>query len=658
MAGERILIVEDESIVAKDIQNSLNNLGYAVPAICSSGEDAVARIGELKPDLVLMDIMLKGSIDGITAAEQIHARSLVPVVFLTAYIDDQTLKRAKISQAFGYLLKPFEERELRTTIEMALYRHTMDRKLRESREWFETTLRCLGDAVIATDANARIQLINPIAETLTGWPPAEAIGRQLTDVFCLKDQDQPLSVERFQLANLNGLAAQEQGKDSILVARDGRPVAVDYSAAPILGLEGGAMLGIVVIFRDVSTRIQAEDRERELQARLSRSKRMEALGILAGGVANDLRNILGPIVDYHDTIMKNLPPDSPLRADLAIINNSSHKALDIVRDLLTLGRIGHVPMEAQALNDIVDDCWQAPWFQALKAKAPLVTVESRLAPGLPPLEGSRLHLQAIVMNLINNAFDAMPDGGRLTLTATLEEAARPLEGYEIVDPGKYVVLRVTDTGAGIREEDLNQIFEPFYTKRSLGWQSGSGLGLAVVYGVVKAHKGFLDVSSALGKGSEFVVYFPVAPAPAPAPADAAHRPGPAADRGTETILVVEDDEEQRRAVVRWLRSHGYKALAAPNGREAFDIFQNETGALGAPIDLVLLDMIMGDEWDGLDTYRNILAANPKQKAIIISGFAVTGRIQEALRLGAGQYLQKPCSMEDIGKAVRLELDKA
>lgn len=649
MAGERILIVEDETIVAKDIQFSLKNLGYTVAGIVASGAEAVSKARELKPDLVLMDVMLKGPMDGIAAAEQIRSQGNIPVVYLTAYIDEQTLKRAKASEAFGYLLKPFEERELRTTIEMALYRHLMERKLLESHEWFETTIRCLGDAVIATDAGDSIQLINPMAETLTGWARGDAIGRKLADVFCLKE---PSALPA--KADLQGPAgwATEYGKDSILVSRDGHPVPIDYSLAPI---KGGASehLGIVVVFRDVSSRRQAEDHERELQQRLSRSKRMESVGILAGGVANDLNNILRPIVDYSGSIMTSLAPDSPLRADLEIINNSSRKAIGVAHDLLTLGRIGHEPLEPVNLNEVLEACWQSPEFKAFQAKAPLVVGECRLAPNLPPIMGSRQHLRDLAMNLLINALDAMPNGGRLILRSAPEELTRAHEGYEIVEPGKYVVLRVTSTGGEIAKDDLNQIFEPFYTKRKLGWQSGSGLGLALVYGVAKDHQGFLDLSSKPGQGSEFVVYFPMAGAAVVA----AQLAEPVDNQGTETILVVDDDEEERQSVARWLRSRGYMVLAAANGRAACEAFQGEAGSRAVPIDLVLLDMVMGDDWDGLDTYRNILAVQPKQKAIMISGFAITNRIKEALRLGAGQYLQKPCSLEEIGKAVRIELDK-
>jgi CheY-like chemotaxis protein len=176
MTDAQILVVEDENIVAKDIQNRLKNMGYQAPAICASGEDAIDKVAQLHPDLVLMDIMLKGQIDGIQAAERIRSLFNIPVIYLTAYSDESTLERAKISEPFGYLLKPFEERELHTTIEMALYKHRMEKKLKESEQWLSTTLKSIGDAVIATDRNGRIAFMNPVAENLTGWTQSDAFG--------------------------------------------------------------------------------------------------------------------------------------------------------------------------------------------------------------------------------------------------------------------------------------------------------------------------------------------------------------------------------------------------------------------------------------------------------------------------------------------------
>jgi len=652
MSSARILIVEDESIVAKDIQHSLTGLGYTVAGVVAFGEEAVERVGTLKPDLILMDVMLKGAMDGIEAAERIRREHSVPVIYLTAYADDDTLRRAKVTEAFGYLLKPFEDRELRTTIEMALYKHIMERKLRESREWLETTLRCISDAVIATDAAGCIQFMNTKAETITGWNVAEAIGRKLTDVFCLMKTNAPALVEKGLAAILEKGAVMHTDSDAILTSKDGRQAPVAHSAAPIRD-DHGTILGAVAIFRDITEQKDAQARERQLQDRLFRSQRIESLGSLAGGVAHNLNNILGPMVNYPDLIVKNLPPDSALRQDLEIIKNSARKAVDIIRDLLTLGRIGHFPREPLVLNRILEMVVRSPAYLGLQHSAPLVVADLKWASDLPAIQGSEGLLQEMVINLLIHAFDAMPQGGRLTLTTSVEQVREPLAGYELIYPDTYVVLHVLDTGPGIEEQELNRMFEPFYTSDKVRSHKRSGLELAIVYAVVKEHKGFIDVRSSPGKGSDFIVYFPVSSALPEVREQLDHLDF----RGNETVLVVDDDEGQRRIVARWLRTSGYKVLTAHNGQTAIELLDSVIRAQGPAIDLVLLDMIMADDFDGLDTYKKMLEINPRQKAIMVSGFTATDRIKEALKLGVGQYIQKPYDFEDLGRAVRRELDK-
>ncbi|MCX6993380.1 MAG: response regulator [Kiritimatiellaeota bacterium] len=657
MANARILIVEDESIVAKDIQNSLTGMGYTVAGIVAFGEEAVERVGALKPDLILMDVMLKGAIDGIEAAERIRREHSVPVIYLTAYTDDDTLRRAKVTEAFGYLLKPFEDRELRTTIEMALYKHTMERKLRESREWMETTLRCISDAVIATDASGCIQFMNTIAETLTGWKSADAIGRKLTDVFCLMKANEMALVENNLTAILKKGVVVHPDTDAVLISKDGRQVPIAHSAAPIRD-DHGTILGVVASFRDITEQKDAQARERQLQDRLLRSQRMESLGSLAGGVAHNLNNILGPMVNYPDLIVKNLPPDSALRQDLQIIKNSACKAVDIIRDLLTLGRIGHFPMEPLVLNRILDRVVHSNVYIELQHGAPLVVVDLKWGADQPAIQGSEGLLQEMVENLLIHAFDAMPQGGRLTLTTSVEQVHDPVAGYELISPDTYVVLHVMNTGPSIDEQELNRMFEPFYANDKARSQKRSGLELAIVYAVLKEHKGFIDVRALPDKGSDFIVYFPVSLAgQAGALPEIREQLAPLDFRGNETVLVVDDEEDQRRIVARWLRTDGYKVLTAHNGQTAIELLDSAARAQGPAIDLVLLDMIMADDFDGLDTYKKMLELNPRQKVIMVSGFAVTDRIKEALTLGVGQYIQKPYDFDNLGRAVRRELDK-
>jgi len=203
-----ILVVEDERIVAEDIQKSLQNLGYTILAVVSSGEKAIQKARGENPDLVLMDIVLKGEMDGIEAAERIYSQFNIPVVYLTAYADEKKLQRAKVTEPYGYLLKPFEERGLHTTIEMALYKHRMEKKVRESEQWLFTTLKSIGDAVIATDTQGLVTFMNPVAETLTGWNQKDAVGRPLDDILTIVDEETGRKIENPAQRVLQGIAQE------------------------------------------------------------------------------------------------------------------------------------------------------------------------------------------------------------------------------------------------------------------------------------------------------------------------------------------------------------------------------------------------------------------------------------------------------------------
>ncbi|MEW6328337.1 MAG: response regulator [Thermodesulfobacteriota bacterium] len=261
MAETNILVVEDEGIVAEDIRSSLESLGYTVSAVVSSGQEAIRKAEEYKPDLVLMDIVLKGEIDGIEAANQIRLCFNIPVVYLTAYADERTMDRAKVTEPFGYIVKPFEDRELRTTIEMALYRHKMENNLREREEWLSTTLGSIGDAVIATDAWGHVRFMNPVAESLTGWKERDAAGRPLADIFNIVNEETRKLVENPASRVLREGVVVGLANHTILIAREGTEIPIDDSGAPIRDAKGD-IIGVVLVFRDIRERRKAE---RDLQ---------------------------------------------------------------------------------------------------------------------------------------------------------------------------------------------------------------------------------------------------------------------------------------------------------------------------------------------------------------------------------------------------------
>jgi signal transduction histidine kinase/ActR/RegA family two-component response regulator len=397
---------------------------------------------------------------------------------------------------------------------------------------------------------------------------------------------------------------------------------------------------------EINERRQAEREKIDLEERLARSQKMEALGLLAGGVAHDLNNVLSGIVSYPDLLLMDLPKDSPLRKPILTIQDSGQKAAAIVQDLLTLARRGVTHTEVTHLNDLIRDYLRSPECATLTGYHSKVRIETDLSRELLNIQGSPVHLRKTLMNLVSNAAEAQPDGGRILIYSMNRYVDRPIAGYDTVREGEYVVLGVKDYGNGIAGEDLRRIFEPFYTKKVMG-RSGTGLGMAVVWGTVQDHDGYIDVVSHEGKGTTFELYFPITRQPLKG------QKGIVAVEeymgGGQAVLVVDDVREQRDIAAHMLRRLNYSVTAVSSGEEAVAYLRENR------VDLVLLDMIMDPGMDGLETYREIQKIHPGQKAVIASGFAESARVKEAQNLGAGEYVRKPYTMEVIGLALRRAL---
>ena len=390
----------------------------------------------------------------------------------------------------------------------------------------------------------------------------------------------------------------------------------------------------------------AHGREHELQEKLARSRRLESLGILAGGVAHDLNNILGPLVTYPDIIAKKLPADAKeIHHALIRMRESARKAAGVIRNLLTLGRRGNISLSPIDLNLQLVDYFESFDFQALQQRVPHVKLQRELGSDLGTINASPHHVAQVIMNLVINAHEAMGAPGTLLVQTELIELTETLAGYQAVEPGRYARLRIQDSGDGISLEKLDRIFEPFFTEKQMG-TSGSGLGLAVVYGVMQDLGGRIDVRSTEGEGSCFDLYFPCLP-DQPIPDE---EPPPFLVEGSR-ILVVDDLAEQREVATMTLESLGYSVQSAKNGHHALDILATHS------FDLVVLDMIMEANFDGLDTYREIISRNPNQKCIVASGYAESDRVRQALLAGVGAYVAKPYTMEAIGTAIRKELER-
>ena len=513
-------------------------------------------------------------------------------------------------------------------------RKQMETELLQTKNFLQNILDSSIDGITTTDLHGTIVYTSLKVKDILGYEPKECMGKKIYTFYGNGKEDAKTIMN--ELTSKGELRNHEMG----LIKKDGELIDVSLSAS-LLKDEKGEVIGTLGIYRDITEK-------KRLEAQLQRAQKMEALGTLAGGVAHDLNNILSGLVSYPDLLLMQLPEDSPLKKPILTIQESGQKAAAVVQDLLTLARRGVATMEVVNLNEIISQYLKSPECGKLRSFHPNVELKTDLKGDLLNISGSKVHLAKTVMNLVSNAAEAMPDGGEFSISTESRYIDRPIRGYDEVEEGDYVVLTVSDTGVGIPTEDLERIFEPFYTKKKMG-RSGTGLGMAVVWGTVKDHNGYIDLQSTEGKGTTFTLYFPVTRkelAKDKAPVSIKDYMG----KG-ESILVVDDVKEQRDIASSILSELGYSVSSVSSGEEAVEYLKNYS------VDLLLLDMIMDPGIDGLDTYKKILELHAGQKAIIASGFSETKRVKQARKLGAGQYIRKPYTMEKIGMAVKTELEK-
>lgn len=402
----------------------------------------------------------------------------------------------------------------------------------------------------------------------------------------------------------------------------------------------------MVVMRDITERLREQEARRDAEEKLTRLKKMESLGLLAGGVAHDLNNVLAGIVSYPDIILPNLPKDSKLRKPIETMQESGLRAAAIVQDLLTVARGVAIPKEPFNLNEIIRAYLKSPEYKKLLQYHPTVTVKNELDPALLNTKGSPDHIRKVIMNLVSNASEAIEGSGNVVISTTNRYIDKPLKGYDDVNTGEYAVLAIADNGPGISAADLDRIFEPFYTKKVMG-RSGTGLGLTVVWNVVQDHEGYINVITNRD-GAKFELYFPIT---REALTDKQSVPLANLYGHGEMILVIDDVESQREISCYMLEILQYKAKAVSSGEEAVEYLKKHRA------DLLLLDMIMDPGINGRETYERIRKIHPQQKAVICSGFAETEQVKETQRLGAGRYIKKPLILEELGMAIKEELRK-
>jgi len=494
VSRNKIMVVEDEFIVARDLQSLLEGLNYEVTSLNSTGEEAVRAALAERPDLVLMDIVLAGKMDGVQAAEAIRAQTGIPVVFITAFADKETTGRAKITEPLAYILKPFERRELEVTIELALYKARMDAKLRESQERYRTLVENTHEGILVIQDGANRYCNEPML-AISGRTEDELARVALLDLVHPDDCD---AVEKRLSPWLQGGSA-ERPDDFRLLTPEGLVRWVEVNLGHINWQGRPAVL---VFVSDITER-------KRLEAQMLLSQKLQSLGIVAGGVAHDYNNIMMSIMGSCEMAMEDADKNSAVYVELEQIRELAERAVELTRKMLEFTGKTWLPAKDVDLNLIIRE------IETI-AKAPLPP-KSRLvlelAPALPFVLGDSLQLQQVVLSLVGNAAEALAAEatGRVTVRTKAARCDREfLQAsyvYESQEPGDYVMLEVSDNGAGISPGDRDRLFDPFFTTKF----PGRGLGLAAVLGIVRSMKGAIQLESEPGKGSSFRLYLPAAP---------------------------------------------------------------------------------------------------------------------------------------------------
>jgi len=520
----KILVVEDERIIAINLKESLESLGYIVPAIAASGEKAIEKATEFRPDLVLMDIWLKGNMDGIEAAQQIWERLKIPTIYVTGHSDQSTVERAKITAPFGYILKPVKEQALYVAIETALQRY-------EREQLLSAILRGIGDGVIVTDNEGQIQFLNQVAESLTGWQLAEARDRTLTEVFNIIDENtrQPVGDVLTNVLEQETIIYLEE--EILLIPKQGKTIPVADSIAPIKN-NNGAIAGAVLVFRDATQQRLVQEQNRALER--ARQLEYDIAELQCLDVLHDDRlstasyelpispakiklavRILETILDQQGLLSSQFRADATVIARYwQIVQEQGKQKLKLVNDLLDIRAIETEVYPLQVTLIPVPD-WISELMQPFAAWAQFQQqrLHIDIDPNLPPLGSDQLSLTRILKELLNNAFQYTPAGENIGVTVRLlgDGNVETLHATSLRQGNRFctVEIQVSNSGVEIPPEEQAKIFEPFYRiPSSYFWkQGGTGLGLTVVKTLVHRLQGEIDVMSDRD-GTKFTIFIP------------------------------------------------------------------------------------------------------------------------------------------------------
>jgi two-component system, cell cycle sensor histidine kinase and response regulator CckA len=611
---KQILVVEDEGLIAADLQRRLERLGYSAPAVAHSGEEALVCARSTPFDLVLMDIRLKGPMDGITTAQRLKHELQMPVVYITAHADHDTVDRAKLTEPYGYVIKPIVDANLRSAVQIAIYKSEMERRLRTSEAWLAATLGSVGDGIIACDTSGEIAFMNRVAEQFTGWDTADAKGRLLMDVLGLYE-DSSTRPARNPIFDL----FPGEHRAYWVISKNGAENLVEIGC--VENRSGDELLGSVLVLRDIRQR-------RELEGRLLQSQRMEAVATMAGGLSHDFNNLLMIMMGSAEELVTQLSGDQ--KSIAAEIKQAAVMASSITSQLLILSRRDSIQPEVLNLNELILEIQPLITHSLGKNR----TFATDLGWPSAFLWNNRGRLKQVLLNLVLNARDAMSPGSELRVATSLLEVEEESAQAREYRPGRYARLCVSDNGNGMDKATLARIFEPFFTTKPAG--AGTGLGLSIVHSIIAQSGGHIKAASEPGKGTSFEILLPMI---------GSFQGGVDEAPSAETILLVENEAKIRRLMHTYLEREGFQLLEASNGEEA-ELLAN---AYRHPIDILVTDVIMPGK-KGPDLAQALAPRRPDMKVLFVSGYR-----HDTLERFVGpeaELLPKPFPASELVRRVR------
>ena len=613
----RVLVVEDSEADATLIVHALQSEGRLVRFHrVDTAEGFQEALLSAPWDVIVSDHRMP-QFDALEALARLHESGLdVPFILVSGTVDESHAIAAMKAGAHDYLMKdnlarlaPAVERECAEAAQRAARRRA-DAALRRSEMDLRAVMEHVPDGLLTVSAGGLLVSMNPAAERIFGVDPAEVVGRPADEILP---------------PGFQGYVGQGS-RSSEARRRDGSMVHLELAVAEVPG--GDQRL--VVSVRDVTER-------KRLEAEVQRTQKMDTVGMLAGGVAHDFNNVLTGIQSAAALARLDLAVDHPAQTDLSEIERQCQRAGALVRQLLAFARRQPLAQRSLSLNQVVLD------VESLLRRVigEPVKLETELAEDLWTVSGDPAQLEQVLMNLCVNARDAMPEGGTLTVRTRNVEVAAEFAARHATVPGKRMVeLSVRDTGVGIPAGTLERIFEPFFTTKAPG--RGTGLGLAVVHGIVRQHQGVVEVASAPGRGSTFQILLPAVEG---LPLETERKSRTPAPRTGGTVLVVEDDAAVRQGLARLLERSGFRALTADDAESALALLG------GVAVDLVILDAVLPG-LSGIAAYRTIHQRHPSARVLVVSGYG-EGQMDPELRRDPGtSFLQKPFTHLELLEAVQ------